>query len=888
MRKTDLLQELIPRIQADHNFKLSETGEWFNSGVCPSCSKRSLFARAEAPWTLMCGREAKCGEHYKVLDLYASEFVDLEKKYLPTPENPHATAIAYLSLSRGLDASRFSGHFEQAQFGHANCEPRATATVRFWVDKTAGVYMDRFIKPVMVTEKDGSKDLRKQTFGGAYGGRWWTCSNINQGDTVYITEACIDAMSLVSAGLKAVSILACGNFPRIELERLKSKQIEWVWALDNDVAGKKHMRRHMKRLQELDPDARQSVMLVPGEDKRDWNDLWQAGKLTAEHISDYRYHGDLYCAPSAFEKALLIWKRKNLNGFAFDFARRLYWWEIDATAFTKAMAEIEESDKAGILTKEQMREEAVNQSGSIQQIANCHPKFLYFQRSVVTDESWYYIRIEQPIGAPVNAAFTGSQISANAEFKKRLLSVASGALYRGSSYHLDWLIQHKCDNLKTVEAIDYLGHVKEHGCYILGDVAFIGGRRVEVNAEDYFDLGNRLAIKSLSRARDLKLAKDDRAYNREWASTLWQAFGAKGVIAAVAWFGSLFANQIRADQSSFPFLEIIGEAGAGKTTLIEFLWRVFGRDEEGIDPNKGTRAGLDRTLAQFSGMPVVFIESDREENSHSRRYDWEETKPYYNGRGMRVKGVKNSGNETIEPPFRGTLVIAQNEPVMASDAVLERIIHLHFDKSLHSPDTKKATDELIRMESAHVSWFIAEALSQEKQVVEHVKKRVPEITDQLLANEQIKHARIAKNHAQFGALTEEFGRITGLSEDQIKQTKQLLRDMIIERQQRIGADSEPVAQFWEVYDYLQSDPDKGKRIDHSGDNQRIMINLNQFIERATERRQNLPPLTELKRALKNSRSRPYLEQKVIQSRLGGGQDSRSVRCWVFDAKGHKS
>jgi ABC-type uncharacterized transport system ATPase component len=49
-----------------------------------------------------------------------------------------------------------------------------------------------------------------------------------------------------------------------------------------------------------------------------------------------------------------------------------------------------------------------------------------------------------------------------------------------------------------------------------------------------------------------------------------------GFLALKAWllsrsgFGSLFAEQIRAAQSSYPFLEVVGEAGAGKSTLIEF------------------------------------------------------------------------------------------------------------------------------------------------------------------------------------------------------------------------------------------------------------------------------------------------------------------------------
>ncbi len=43
------------------------------------------------------------------------------------------------------------------------------------------------------------------------------------------------------------------------------------------------------------------------------------------------------------------------------------------------------------------------------------------------------------------------------------------------------------------------------------------------------------------------------------------------------WMGSSFAEQIRAMHSSYPFMEIVGEAGAGKSRLIELMWKLSGR-----------------------------------------------------------------------------------------------------------------------------------------------------------------------------------------------------------------------------------------------------------------------------------------------------------------------
>ena len=124
-------------------------------------------------------------------------------------------------------------------------------------------------------------------------------------------------------------------------------------------------------------------------------------------------------------------------------------------------------------------------------------------------------------------------------------------------------------------------------------------------------------------------------YTTEWLQHVWTAFGAKGIVALAFWLGSLFAEQIRETQKSYPFLEIVGEAGSGKSTLIEFLWKLFGRsDYEGFDPSKSTTAARARNFAQVAGLPVVLIESDREtlgdEKSHVKSFDWDELKTAYN------------------------------------------------------------------------------------------------------------------------------------------------------------------------------------------------------------------------------------------------------------------
>ena len=77
--------------------------------------------------------------------------------------------------------------------------------------------------------------------------------------------------------------------------------------------------------------------------------------------------------------------------------------------------------------------------------------------------------------------------------------------------------------------------------------------------------------------------------------------------------------------------------------MLEFCWRLLGRDEyEGFDLLKATQAGRRRAFSQVSNLPVVLIESDRdngEKDAKQRQFSFDEMKPFFNGRGTGTLGV---------------------------------------------------------------------------------------------------------------------------------------------------------------------------------------------------------------------------------------------------------
>lgn len=893
--------DLTPRLMADFAFK--QRGPWLRQGVCPNCKKKELYTHAEHPWVLKCGRLNNCGLELHVKELYPDLFDNWSKRYPAEPaKSPNAAADAYLQIGRGFDLARIQGSYTQESYYDQKLGI-GSATVRF---PFAGTYWERIIDQ---PQRFGKMKAHVQ-YGGKFAGQWWALpgKDLASAEEIWITEGIFDAIALMHHGLTAVSAISCSNYPSEALGALLHQRAgtpgKLVFALDGDPAGRSYMRKHVARARRDGWDASAAFIPQTGRHKRDWSDLHlldasagdAAGRrhLDEDALATYRYHGDLLLAESAAAKAILMYGHNpGRDRFELSFGQRLYWFELDQKKYSAAMQRLETEQPEA--DPEEMRRQAVEQSGAVREIANCLPAPLYYQANTVTDESWYYFRVTFPHDSPaIKNTFTAAQLASAGEFKKRLLAIAPGAMYSGKDQHLATTLKRQLYNIKQVQTVDYIGYSKEHDCYVLGDVAVAGGRIHHINDEDYFDIG-KLSVKTLARSAglDVNTTLDD--YNPRWIEPLWQAFGTQGLAALTFWFGTLFAEQIRAEQKSFPFLEIVGEAGSGKTTLIEFLWKLLGRaDYEGFDPSKSTAAARARNFARVAGLPVVLIESDREQaggNPKVRSFDWDELKTAFNGRGLRSRGVRNSGNETYEPPFRGAIVISQNNPVDASEAVMTRIMHLTFSRDTQTPESRRAAKALEQTPLATVSAFILAAARKQQAIMDIVRERTGRYQDELLQQPGIITVRIAKCHGQLMALADALRLVVGLSDQQALALRQQITTMAADRQQAIAADHPLVAEFWDTFDYLNGDPDH-PMLNHARQADEIAINLNHYIQLAGEHRQTVPTLRELKQLLKSSKRHRYLGQRVVNSVIKERQSrinntvgaSASQRCWIFEAR----
>lgn len=189
--------------------------------------------------------------------------------------------------------------------------------------------------------------------------------------------------------------------------------------------------------------------------------------------------------------------------------------------------------------EEEARQKAIKETGMIEEISNCEFTPLYFQRSEPTDESWYYLRVNMPHAPAIKGTFTANQLASSAEFKKRLLHIAKGGTYTGSTKQLDTLLR-SLQMIKEVKTQNFIGYNKEFRAWIMNSAAVSGGRVFHLNDEDYFEI-QKASVKSLSLTPLLVINTDLSQFTTSGLNDIWAAFGVKGYTALAFWRSGVLA-----------------------------------------------------------------------------------------------------------------------------------------------------------------------------------------------------------------------------------------------------------------------------------------------------------------------------------------------------------
>lgn len=851
------------------NWPSNQDGKKLTRGTCPGCGKKELYISLENPYRLACNRLDKCGFTQNTRERYPELFERLSEKYPVTPENPNATADVYMSSVRGFPLNKIKGLYKQGQVKIK--DGSLAEAVQF---NLCGGHWSRLIDQKSIKANDNRKAMID--YGLRYQGSGWITPNtqFKDGETIYIVEGIFHAIAFYLMGYCAIAAISCNNLPTDFIQTHKDKDITWVLAYDNDEAGRKFILKYYPQLKEQGFEVRVAIT----EGKADWDDVYKAGNLDESYIEKSLYRGRLLTANSKESKAYFIYEETQQGFYLVDFNFSKYSVKVNTTEYHDDINK--EDNKDGELA-------TFKRHVTITQICNCIPLFKYIEIDTTTKEQRYYFEF-QFFDKSLNCTvpFTPSAIANAQAFCKEMLSRTPGGNFKGTDKILsilrdDWLKQ-----IKIVKTLCFIGYDEDTGIYCYQHFGYKDGQRLEINKEGYIEAGKDF-IKTTLETPDILEATQ--VFNTHWFKDFEHVHHLNGLAVLAWWTASLFSQQIKQRQKSWCFLELTGEANAGKSTLIRFLWALLGRpNQEGVKPGEGaTTTGLRRSLSQITNMPMVLIEADQEQIINGRtvikQYPWDSLKELFDYNGiLRSTGVKTNGNETQEFKFKATICISQNNSVEGTEAILTRIAHFHATKEHHTSSLKKIADKLNNLEPEFLAGYLEHVLKHQNQWLGAYFESFPKYESLLQKNSLIKNSRIILNHAQVMAAAYATKQLfSQWSDDTMKALIDHITSRAIKRQQRISKEPEALSDFWGHYHFINESSDLGEVLNLSPNpDQEIAINLTHFI--GVARDYGIYIDVDIKKLFPKSTTYPLKGNKAIRSPK---RPKTTTKCWIFAKEG---
>lgn len=910
-----LEREIIEHLKNDGELSFKQVGNYLQQGKCPNCSNKDVFVSLNKPGRIACSHLDSCGWSETTRERYSQLFENLSERHPPTPEDPNATAKAYMGSKRGFPLVHINTWFNQGALPLGDGTTAATVRFELW----DGFYWERIIDAKAIRVY-GDKNHNKK--GLKYANRHWAPPKfeLEEGDRCHITEGIFHTIALTLSGYKSVAAFSSNNLPRDLIKENMGKGTTWVLAYDNDAnkAGENAACKFRKELRDLG----ETVEIIQCPKGKDWDDIYRAnaqdetGKAPAlddKFLDECKLRASINTAESLEDKAYWLYTNRNFSTRVIDFSNRLY--SVSATnvasAVSKAIEDASQTDIEGH-DKEELHKKSLedaiktNEGKKIffnelkkVQIANFAPRFLFAQEDKVTTEVAYHIAIDFPgktdeytgrikLGQTRNIAVTGSALENHTAFKKALLNQVPGAKFKGDAYNLESITDQWFNRgVMIVQTVPFIGYDKETGIYVYNEFGFYKGRFLKMTNAGYVS-NDKHRIKSTLRSVELAFNKN---FNGDWFNNFVTAFHYNGVCALAYFMGSLFAEQLRKRLGFFPFLEFTGDAGAGKSIQLEFFWKLVGRrDHEGFNPSKDTPAARARQFAQVSNLPVSLIEGDSRDGKDAKKggFMFSELKDLFNGRGLRGRGMLNRGNDVDVQPFRGSVIITQNASVDGDEALLTRIVHLHATRAHQRPENKPLADWFRSVDVKEVCGFLFQALSKEDAIIDAIETHFRRLDKELAKDDNLKHGRIIECHALASAMVNALPLVLPKCDTTtVKQCEQHIHARALDRQRRLSADHPTVASFWEIYDLLNwrqvNDQPKGYKpasmaglapapeytetLNHSIKPELIAINLQEFNKACDSNRMERLDLTELRKLLPNSQKHTFVGFKSVRSKL---------------------
>ncbi|MBN2635248.1 MAG: DUF927 domain-containing protein [Prolixibacteraceae bacterium] len=316
-----------------------------------------------------------------------------------------------------------------------------------------------------------------------------------------------------------------------------------------------------------------------------------------------------------------------------------------------------------------------------------------------TNNSKRIIKIQRYTGETRFIEVYSSEMK-HATFETFLKSIR--CTFIGGAENLNLIFARLMDDESEAHYIDVLGFIPEHNIYAFADSVITQSNQVEkVNELGIITDANEkksyylpsFGIANINDAgHDTNRLYKFRAGNlnfERWAKYYYQSFESNGIIGILFLILSVFRDIVFNQVGFFPFLFLHGDYGTGKTSFVERLLSVFGKDTIGTALNNATITALSRIVSTRLNSLFYFKEytSDTDESAQ----DFILTA--YDGAG-RTTGVKSNDNRTQSLVIKSGIILDGNELPVEKSAVFSRMILASFEKQNFSNEQKEAFERL--------------------------------------------------------------------------------------------------------------------------------------------------------------------------------------------------
>jgi len=349
-----------------------------------------------------------------------------------------------------------------------------------------------------------------------------------------------------------------------------------------------------------------------------------------------------------------------------------------------------------------------------------------------TNNSKRIIKLQRNTGEKHIVEVQSSEMKLEA-FKTILKSKQCSFL--SNTYQLERIFVKWMDQEIQSHIVETLGWNREHQIYAFANAVFtVKGKLVKVNevgiVDDPDHENKKYYLPAFGMAHlnnsdydgERKFIYIDGTLNFEqWAKLYFEAFESNGGIAILFLILSVYWDIVFDQVGFFPFLFLFGAYGTGKTTLVENLLRLFGKDYIGIPLNNATQVGLSRTIASRSNS--IFYLKEYTTDTDEANQDLLLTA--YDGSG-RATGVKSNDNRTKVSQVKSAIILDGNHLPTQKTAVLSRMVLLNFENNRFSDTQRKAFAELERLQDNGFGKVLTEILKHREYFQKGFKKTFDE------------------------------------------------------------------------------------------------------------------------------------------------------------------